>query len=201
MLKECFSERLHIVNNIHSTQKNYKRVVIGCDFAMSANVAADYSVFTVLGVTDNDHYDILHIWRKQGSTYDEQVGAIKTLYTNFDADTVLCEDNGMQKIFVQLLNDAGVPATGQTTTAQSKYDLLKGIPHMQALFEQGRIHIPRGNQHSIDMTDMLVSELTQFTWDVDKGKIQGVGTHDDLPMSLWIAISATKVGSFNFSFI
>lgn len=201
MLKECFFERETLAQNIHSAKKEYKRVVIGCDFAMSANISADFSVFTVLGVTENDHYDILHIWRKSGATYDEQVGAIKRLYNDFRADTVLCEDNGMQKIFVQLLNDAGVPATGQTTTAQSKYDLHKGIPHMQALFEQRRIHIPRGDQSSIDTTDVLISELTTFTWDEDKGKIRGVGQHDDCPMSLWIAISATKIGTFNFSFV
>jgi phage terminase large subunit-like protein len=201
MLKQCFDERSTLIPNIHSSRKNYKRVVLGCDFAMSANISADYSVFTVLGVTDNDHYDILHIWRKQGATYDEQVGTIKRLYNDFRCDTVLCEDNGAQKIFVQLLNDAGVPATGQTTTAQRKYDFNKGIPKMQALFEQGRIHIPRGDQYSIDITDTLVSELTTFTWDDDKGKIQGVGQHDDMPMSLWVAISATSIGSFNFSFI
>lgn len=201
MLKECFDEKIALCANIRSANKQYKRVVIGADFAISANIGADYSVFTVLGVTENDHYDILHIWRKSGATYDEQVGVIKRLYNDFEPDTVLCEDNGMQKMFVQLLNDAGVPATGQTTTAQSKYDFEKGIPRMQALFEQGRIHIPRGNQNSIDTTDMLVSELSMFTFDEDKGKIQGVGAHDDMPMSLWIAISATFVGSFNFSFI
>lgn len=201
MLKACFDEKVHLVPNIYSAQKKYKRVVMGCDFAMSANIGADYSVFFVLGVTENDHYDILSMWRKQGATYDEQVGVIKRLYNDFNCDTVLVEDNGMQKIFVQLLNDAGVPATGQTTTAQNKYDLLKGIPHMAALFEQGRIHIPRGNQASIDQTDILVNELQMFTWDLDKGKIQGVGAHDDCPMALWIAISATKVGGFSFSFI
>jgi len=201
MLSKCFDTNLTIVQNINSTKKKYKKIVLSADFAISANIGADYSVFTVLGVTENDHYDILHIWRKSGATYDEQISAMKRLYRDFRVDVVLVEDNGMQKIFVQMLNDQGVPATGQTTTAQNKYDLHKGIPHMAALFEQGRIHIPRGDQYSIDVTDILVGELQMFTWDDDKGKIAGVGAHDDTCMSLWIGISATKIGNFNFSFI
>lgn len=201
MLAKCFDKNLNIIPNINSSKKKYKKLVLSADFAISANIGADFSVFTVLGVTENDHYDILHIWRKQGATYDEQVSAIKRLYRDFRVDVVLVEDNGMQKVFVQMLNDAGVPATGQTTTAQKKYDLHSGIPHMAALFEQGRIHIPRGDQSSIDITDVLVGELQMFTWDDDKGKIAGVGAHDDTCMSLWIGICATQVGSFNFSFI
>jgi phage terminase large subunit-like protein len=201
MLKECFDEKLAIIPNIHSSKRKYKRTVLSADFAISANIGADYSVFTVLGVTENDHYDIINMWRKSGATYDEQTGVIKKLYNDFRPDVVLVEDNGMQKIFVQMLNDMGVPATGQTTTAQSKYDLHKGIPHMAALFEQGRIHIPRGDQNSINLTDILVGELTNFTWDEDKKKVQGVGAHDDTCMSLWIGVSATKVGSFNFHFM
>ena len=201
MLEKCFDKTQSLIPNIHSARKKYKKVVLGCDFAISANIGADYSVFTVLGVTDNDHYDILHLWRKQGSTFDEQTGVIKRIYRDFNPDVVLVEDNGMQKIFVEMLNAQGVPATGQTTTAQNKYDLLKGIPHMAALFEQTRIHIPRQDQNSIDLTDVLIGELTNFTWDEDKKRIQGVGAHDDMPMSLWISISATKIGTFNFSFI
>ena len=201
LLRSSFDETLTLVPNIYSCKKKYKKVVLGADFAISANIGADFSVFTVLGVTENDHYDILHIWRKSGSGYDEQVSTIKRLYNDFNPDVVLVEDNGMQKMFVQMLNDKGVPATGQTTTAQKKYDLHKGIPHMSALFEQGRIHIPRGDQNSVDTTDILVSELSNFTWDGDKKKIQGVGSHDDCPMSLWISISATKVGTFNFHFL
>lgn len=201
MLKGCFDEKLVIVPNIYSCKRRYKNIVLSGDFAISANIGADYSVFTILGVTENDHYDILHIWRKSGATYDEQTGVIKRLYNDFSPNTVLVEDNGMQKIFVQMLNDMGVPAIGQTTTAQSKYDLHKGIPHMAALFEQGRIHIPRGDQVSIDTTDILVGELTNFTYDEDKRKIQGIGTHDDTCMSLWLAICATKLGSFSFDFI
>lgn len=201
MLKQCFDETLTLIPNIHSRKKDYKRVVMGADFAISANIGADYSVFYVIGVTKNDTYEILHMWRKQGATFDEQIGVMKRMYMDFDPDTVLVEDNGFQKIFVEMLNGAGVPAQGQTTTAQNKYDTLRGVPHMSALFEQGRIKIPRGDQNSIDLTDVLVSELTMFTWDEDKGKIISVAKNDDTVMGLWITISATKIGGFSFSFI
>ena len=200
-IKECFNNNTSIIKNIHSSREKFKKVVIGCDFAISANIGADFSVFTVVGVDERDHYHILDIWRKSGATYDEQVGSIKRMYQDFQPDVLLVEDNGMQKIFVQMLNDQGVPAQGQTTSAKNKYDLHQGIPNLAALFEQGRIHIPRGNQMSQDITDVLVQELSTFTWDENKGKIQGIGAHDDCPMSLWIAIKATKIGAFNWSFL
>jgi len=201
MLKRCYDNDLVLIPNIHSSKRKYKKLVLSADFAISANIGSDYSVFFVLGVTDNDHYDILHMWRKSGATYDEQVMTMKRIYNDFNPDVVLVEDNGMQKIFVQMLNDNSVPATGQTTTAQNKYDLHKGVPAMAALFEQGRIHLPRGDQYSRDLIDIVVGELSNFTWDEDKKRIQGVGAHDDTCMSLWIGISGTKIGSFSFSFL
>lgn len=190
-----------IVNNIWSHPKKFKRVAIGCDFAISANIGADWSVFTVLGVDEHDNYWLLHQWRAKGKTYTEQMAVIKKLNTDFKPDVIFVESNQMQVIFAQGAKEAGLPVV-EHTTGTNKHDLRSGLPGLAILFEQGRFKFPRGDQRSIDTSDSLCMELTSVTW-TEKGRLEGVGEHDDQAMSLWIARLAADYinSSFNFSFI
>ena len=187
--------------NIVSSQKKFTKVVIGCDFAISASVGADYSVFTVIGVDDLEQFWLLNIWREKGATYNEQMAAIKRLNSDYRPDIIMAEDNAMQKIFIQMMKDANLPVVSHTTGI-NKYNLENGVPALAVLFEQGRIRFPRGDQKSKDITDLICGELASMTF-TDKGKLEGVGEHDDCAMSLWISIRAAKYvrQDFDFSFM
>jgi phage terminase large subunit-like protein len=187
--------------NIVSSQKKFTKVVIGCDFAISASVGADYSVFTVIGVDDLEQFWLLNIWREKGATYNEQMAAIKRLNSDYRPDIIMAEDNAMQKIFIQMMKDANLPVVSHTTGI-NKYNLENGVPALAVLFEQGRMRFPRGDQKSKDITDLICGELASMTF-TDKGKLEGVGEHDDCAMSLWISIRAAKYirQDFDFSFM
>jgi hypothetical protein len=187
-----------LVSAIHNFPKKFKRVAIGCDFAMSANVAADYSVFTTIGVDEFNHYWILNIWREKGKSYNEQLAVLKQLNANFRPDIIYCEANQAQVIFTQGAQESGLPAY-PFVTGTNKYDLKSGLPGLTILFEQDRMHMPRGDQYSVDTTDMLTMELTSITW-TTKGKLQGSGAHDDCVMSLWLGVKACNHEGANFGF-
>lgn len=190
-----------IVNNIWSHPKKFSRVATGCDFGISAGIGADYSVFITLGVDENNYYWLLNMWREKGKSYTEQLAVLKKINTDFKPDVIFVETNQMQVIFAQGAKEAGLPVVEHTTGA-NKHDLRSGLPGLAILFEQSRFKFPRGDQRSKDITDTICLELATVTW-TEKGRLEGVGEHDDTCMSLWIArLAADYVNrSFNFSFI
>lgn len=195
ILERCFSPSFSLVNNIHSAPTKFQRIVMGCDFAISGNVGADYSVFTTVGVDEKDCYWILNIHRSKGKSYQEQIAIIKTLYSNFRHDLIYMEDNQMQAIFVQEAKSSSLPVRGYRTTA-SKHSLTNGWPSLAVLFENQRFRIPRGDMPSQDLTDLLVTECTSITY-ASSGGLKTTGAHDDLVSSLYIAIQAAQDQSYS----
>jgi len=187
-----------VVDNIYSHTKKFVRTVVGCDFAISGNVGADYSVFTTLGIDDLGNYWLLNVWREKGKTYSEQMAKLKQINSNFRPEVVMVETNQMQQIFAQMGRDANIPIV-EHNTGTNKYNLERGVPGLVVLFEQEKFRFPRGDQRSMDITDTIAMELAAITW-TDKGKLEGVGAHDDTAMSLWISVSAANYVGENFSF-
>ena len=58
-------ENISYVENVDQFPIKMRRVVVGCDFAVSGDVGSDYTVYTVWGVDNNGVYYLMHIWRKK----------------------------------------------------------------------------------------------------------------------------------------
>ena len=58
-------------------------------------------------------------------------------------------------------------------------------------FEQGKIRTPWGNEKSKEFTRNLETQLNRFGM-TKSGKLESVGSHDDLAMALALANWATK---------
>jgi hypothetical protein len=202
LLQRAFNEDNILATNIWSHPKKFKRVAVGCDFAISGSVSADYSVFTVLGVDEHEKYWLINQYRNQGMSYNEQIALIKKINTDFRPDVIIMETNGFQSIFAQQGRDANLPVIDHTTTGLNKKDLRTGLPGLSILFEQDRIILPVGNNYSRDVVDTMCIELSSVTF-TDKGKLESVSGHDDTAMSLWLArIGCDYINkSFDFTFI
>ena len=192
-----------VVRNINSSKRKFVKVGVGLDFAISANIGADYSAFAIGGLDDLGNIHVLNLWRKQGAKYNQQVGMAKKINRDFRPDIMFAEDNAMQQIFIDLLQEANLPVVGKTTTAHNKKSLYKGVPRLAALFETGRIKFPYGTQAAKDMTDLMFSELNSVTYIQDTGKLESVSQNDDTAMALWNLVRAL-IGEdmkFDFSFV
>jgi len=202
LLQRAFNEDNILANNIWSHPKKFKRVAVGCDFAISGSVSADYSVFTVMGVDEHDKYWLINQYRNRGMSYNEQLALIKKINTDFRPEVIIMETNGFQSIFAQQGRDAHLPVIDHTTTGLNKKDLRTGLPGLSILFEQDRIVLPVGDKYSRDVVDTMCIELSSVTF-TDKGKLESVSGHDDTAMSLWLArIGCDYVNkSFDFTFI
>ena len=178
-------ENYVLVRNRDDFPIKFNKVVVGCDFAISANVGTDYTVFTVWGVEDETGERwLLHFYRDRGKTFHEQMQVLKGINVRFRPDTMILEQNTFQQIFVQESDKQGLPVIGHTTGID-KYDLKTGWPGLAIDFERGKIHIPIGDKYSQDVKDLIFSDLGSVAF-TDKG-LESVGEHDDISSSFWLA--------------
>lgn len=181
-------EQIVLVENIHSYPVRFKKVTVGCDFAKSGNIGADFTCYTVWGLDSLDCYHLIHVWRKQGATHNEQISQISRINNNFSPDRIILETNGFQMVMLELAKQSGITrAEGFNTDGFNKKDMYEGVPALAVLFERGLIKLPRGNEDSKNITDLICSEFNSITF-TDKGKLQAATDHDDTVMSSFFAI-------------
>lgn len=175
----------------------------GVDLALSASEAGDYTVITVLGVDGYRNMHIVEMVRVRGVAYHEQLKLITDTLAPYQHTgqlaLVMVEANQMQRVFGdEIIRTTNLPIRKFYTTGGEKHSLERGVPALRMYLENGKLRFPRGNAESRDATDILMSEMQSFAW--LKGKLQGVGQHDDTVMSLWIAtIAVLKGAGFMFT--
>ena len=173
-------------------------IYMGVDFAISSNVGADYTVVFVMGSDKYGNRWIIDIHRAQGMPYQQQLSLINKVARKYEPVSVYLESNQMQTIFGdELIRTSDLPIHKFHTGVQ-KHSLDKGVPSLRVLLENGKFRIPRGDAHSIEMTDVWINEMRSFTY-ID-GKLTSVGGHDDVAMACYICDQAVRTGGFAFSF-
>lgn len=173
-----------LVKNIDSFPIKFRKVVTGCDLAISGKVGADYSVFSTWGLDDYDRMWLLHCWRGSGRSYKEQINIMRAIHRNFRPDIMVVEANAFQMVLAEMASELGMPVVPHTTTAANKNDLKNGLPGMSLLFERGRILFPYGDDYSRSVADLFLNEFSCVAF-TDNG-IEGVGEHDDCTMSTFM---------------
>lgn len=193
-------ENFVLVRNRDDYAMKFQTVVVGCDFAISANVGTDYSVFSVWGVDENREMWLMYLYRENGKTFHEQIQVLRSINVRFRPNIMVVEQNTFQSIFVQEGDKQGLPVVGHTTGID-KFDLKKGWPALAILFERGKIHIPVGDQYSQNVKDLIFSDLGSVAF-TEKG-LESVGAHDDISSSFWLAsLGANQLSTgFRYSFV
>ncbi len=171
---------------------------MGVDFALSSSVKADYTVIWVMGLDRMGNRWIIDIVREHGLPYQEQQSKIQEIARKYKPALIFLEANQMQRIFGdELIRKTDLPIKKFITGVQ-KNSLEVGVPSLRILLENKKFRIPRGDEHSIELTNIWINEMRSFTW--NEGKLQGVGGHDDTVMACWICDQAVKQGGFSVSF-
>ena len=182
-------------------------VVSGWDIAWSERTGGDY-LAKVTAVLDRItmRKRILDINRWRGLTFFDQISLMKDEYERYGDDAVVIEDEGAQRIWVQVLGgQSAVDVAGVNPSLRHDVDLIDGIdlggvpaiphsagkkqsfefgvPGMLLDIESGRWEIPFKRGRNFDVVQAFLAELEAFGWKDDK--LEGVGEHDDLVMAWW----------------
>lgn len=182
-----------LVKNIQSYKVKFKKIGTGVDLALSSSVGADYTVICTVGIDESDKIHLLNVVRLKGASYNEQISYLKRVNLDFDPSVILMETNGFQKIMADLSKEYGITNIAEwVTKGNNKKDLYEGLPSLAVFFERDEIKLPRGDEYSLEMTNLLCSELNSIAFDDTKGTLESVSEHDDFAMAFFLAIKSLK---------
>lgn len=185
-------ENVRLVDNIESFPFKLSRVVMGCDFAVSGNVGADYTCYTVWGKDLNSSYYLLYIYREKGLSHNEQINKIEYLNTVFKPNEIVVENNGFQSILADMCVQRGIRNIFPfTTTSGNKKDLRTGWASLAALFERGDIRCPY-HPDTRQRIDTMFGEFTSIAFRSDRGTLESISGHDDTVSSSFMAINRLR---------
>lgn len=183
-------ENISFSDNIEGFPIKLKKVVIGADFAISGNVSADYTVYTVWGMDEQGLYYLLHMYRVRGASHDEQINQLVSLDQRFKPNMIVVENNGFQTILGSMAKQRGLRNIEPfTTTSSNKKDLHSGLPSLAAMFERGEIRIPYKAGRTKELVDVLFGEFNSIAFRSDKGTLESVSGHEDTCMSSFFALT------------
>lgn len=186
-------ETIRFASSIDDFPFKLTRVHIGVDFAVSGNIGADYTVYSVWGKDAMDNYYLLYYYRKRGMSHNEQVDKIVQLDRLFHPNKIRCEANGFQSILSGLAKERGLKNIEPfTTTEGNKKDLYTGLPSLSAMFERGQIKCPYAIGETRQAVDLMFGEFSSITFRSDNGKLEAASGKDDICMSSFIAINSLR---------
>lgn len=186
----------------------------GVDFAMSASAGADYTVIFTIALDGQGNRWIVNIRREKGWGFQEQLDAIKDEFVKYGPDVIHAEANQMQRIFTdEIIRETDIPIRkfftsgvqprqpwrkGMTALTMGKHHIDRGVPSLRMTLENRKWRIPRGDEKSIELTDLWIGEMSAMGW--VNGQVSSAGEHDDTVMACWFVDAAARIGGFNFSF-
>lgn len=186
-------ETIRFASSIDDFPFKLTRVHIGVDFAVSGNIGADYTVYSVWGKDAMDNYYLLYYYRKRGMSHNEQVDKIVQLDRLFHPNKIRCEANGFQSILSGLAKERGLKNIEPfTTTEGNKKDLYTGLPSLSAMFERGQIKCPYAMGETRQAVDLMFGEFSSITFRSDNGKLEAASGHDDVVMSSFISVNSLR---------
>lgn len=186
-------ETIRFASSIDDFPFKLTRVHIGVDFAVSGNIGADYTVYSVWGKDAMDNYYLLYYYRKRGMSHNEQVDKIVQLDRLFHPNKIRCEANGFQSILSGLARERGLKNIEPfTTTEGNKKDLYTGLPSLSAMFERGQIKCPYAMGETRQAVDLMFGEFSSITFRSDNGKLEAASGHDDIALSSFLSINSLR---------
>ena len=161
------------------------------DPAIASDTNADYTAMIILRILpDSDEKQVVYSVHQKGLNSSAQKREIIMLNSRFRPDLIELEGNNFQRMFEVELKEMreDIPIKTFMTTRQKKESMFMSL---LLAFEQGQIKTPWGDEKSKEFTRKLEIELSRFGMQKN-GRLESVGSHDDLAMALALANWATK---------
>ena len=163
----------------------------GWDPAIASDSNADYTAMIGMRMPpDGEEKQVIYALNEKGLSGAAQKKHILLINSRFQPDLIELEGNNFQRMFEAELREMrdDIPIKTFMTTRQRKESMFMSL---LMAFEQGKIRTPWGDERSREFTRNLETQLNRFGM-TKSGKLESVGSHDDLAMALALSNWATK---------
>jgi hypothetical protein len=132
--------------------------------------------------------EIVHITRRKGMDFRTQIMEIQRLNNKFRPEVIELEANHFQRVFAtELRANTDLPIKTFISSKTKRESMLMGLV---LKFEREQMVLPMGDENSRTMMAELKQELLLFGMS-KQGKLESIGRHDDMVISLALAHWAT----------
>lgn len=177
-------------------------VYLGADFSVPGSCDGDWTSFFVFE-EDTKTKMITPLWyyRAKPDSMQEQLIQLEYLCNAYGVGMGYLEDNMFQRVYAEhFRNRTALPLKGHTVSHSGKNSLETGILSFRPLFENGKVRFPYKTAKDRAMTDHIIQEFNGVVQ--KKGRIGNDSFHDDVAMSFWHALRASReMTSFSYEMI
>ncbi len=162
--------------------KGLVKYYMGVDIARSGR---DETVFTIIGVDENDIVFVEHVDSEAQSNVVDVCGRIGDFIRDYRVETVFIDETGLGGGLVDLARERDLPVRGVVFSLQEKAEMYKNL---RLLFENHKIKMKEINK--------LVYQLSYLRREYTETGIMKIRSdeHDDYPDSLVLACRAVNSG-------
>jgi hypothetical protein len=167
------------------------RYYAGSDLSRSPE--GDYNVHTIVKADDKNNITLAYIQRTKGMDVEARAHHIAEIHNLFHPLRHLIDQSldGMA-VINELTSRFNIPCSGFVFTAEQRYRI---ITNLVRLIERNRLTIPskEGDYYTAELTQKLTKELADIIRDTTptgQPTYKSLGKHDDMVMSLALAIEA-----------
>ena len=156
---------------------------MGVDVARSGR---DETVYTVVGVDQNDEVYVEDVSAEKQSNVVDVCGRINEMVRDYKLETVFIDETGLGGGLIDLAREQDIPARGVVFSLQEKASMYKNL---RLLFENHKITLKK--------VDKMVYQLSYLTREYTEAGIMKIKSeeHDDYPDSLVLACRAVSSGN------
>jgi len=156
------------------------RYVIGFD--PSHGIGQDYSVMIVARQDNQGHIHIVNVWRRNDFEPSAQTDEIIRLCDTYKNPIFASESVGFQRLYQTILEQRGAMVDYRPSNVANRTMKQALLQRLRSWFEQGKVEIPYGDEHTRKLMGQLLYELESHAW--DNGIITDKGKHNDCVMAL-----------------
>lgn len=170
-------------------------VFMGVDFSVPGSQDGDWTVIYVFEF-DPQYKSITPLMyeRFRPREMQEQIHRIELMCNTYKVTLGYLEDNLFQGVYANLFKHrSALPLSGHTVTHGKKMSLEFGLLSFRPQFENGVWRFPYKTPLDQAKTDEMVLEFGGIR--ARRGKIGNEGYHDDIVMSMWHAVSASRAAA------
>jgi len=164
------------------TPKGRVNYYMGVDVARTGK---DETVFTIIGVDEEDVVFVEDVHAESQSNVVDVAGRIGDFVAQYQLQTVFIDETGLGGGLIDLVRERGLPARGVMFSLQEKADMYKNL---RLLFENHKIKLKK--------IDKMIYQLSYLRREYTESGIMKIKSfeHDDYPDSLVLACRAVNTG-------